>query len=239
MRSSQRSNSRFAQAINLFSGRDASARRVLSRSVCGSFTSQDTGAALLGSDLWFTPLREYRDYLLTVAERPHLWRFAFEPSGAWPSAVWRSLPIETRVVRMRIASPDRGRDFVFSPSELGMRAQAVARALHVLEIHGLADEVRGGVHRIYPIAPPSELHPDLHLVEIISHWLHMLSHADAIARNHAPSGYEVYGYDGACKACRTAWGIRPKTPEAVPPFHPGCRCFAQPRFFASSENIRR
>ncbi len=181
------STSRLHDALKLIVPTDRNLRAFVRRSVARPFAKQDVGAALLGGDLWFPPLREFRSYVEATGERPHLWDFAFGPSGAWPSATWRSLPLDMRITRMRAGS-------------------------------------------LSEIAGPQELAVDLHLIEIIAHWLRMLDHADRVARDLTPSGYEVHGYDEACSRCTMQWGIRPRLERWIPPFHPGCRCFAQPRF---------
>jgi hypothetical protein len=194
------------------------------------FTVPDVAAALLGENLWYPPLQEFRSYLETVEGRPHLWDFTFAESGAWPSQRWRSLSLDTRVARARIGSPAQECEFVFAPAAVGLRENALRGALDELRAVGLCLTVRASVYRLIPIASAKELKVDLHLVEIIAHWLRMLDHADRISRDRAPTGYEVHGYLGACARCKEAWGKRPRSARWIPPFHPGCRCFAQPRF---------
>ena len=221
---------RLAKALDLLAREDVATRNILGDSVDGSFTSQDVAAALLGGDLWYEPLLEYRSYLAPLAERPHLWNFTLGPSGVWESAAWRSLSLTARVARARIASLVHDFDFVFAPSALGMRSRDLLAALRELQAINLAREIRPGVHRVIAIAQPEALDTDLRLIEIIAHWLCMLRHAERVAADRAPTGYEVFGYDRACARCRTAWGPRPREERWIPPFHPGCRCFAQPRF---------
>jgi len=230
MRLWRRSRSRLSGALDVLAHRDGAARAVLLRGVSLPFTTQDVAAALLGGDLWYEPLREYRDYLIGQSQRPHLWGCVFEASGTWPSQTWRSLSLSTRMARARIGPLARESDFVFAPSAVGLPSRALAEALEELGSSGLVDSARSGVYRVYAVATPGALEIDLKLVEIIAHWLRMLAHADEVAADRTPSGYEVYGYEEACERCRVAWGIRPRSPDWIPPFHPGCRCFAQPRF---------
>ncbi|HTX57452.1 MAG TPA: hypothetical protein VMD47_10185 [Candidatus Acidoferrales bacterium] len=194
------------------------------------FTTQDVAAALLGEDLWFAPLREYRAYLQTVEQRPHLWTFTFEESGRWRNAQWQRLSLSARVARARLGSLVRTCEFVFAPAALALTPDELKSAIDELCSSGLCRALSGGAYRAEAVATPEQVQHDLHLVEIIAHWLRMLAHADEVARDHRPSGYEVAGYDEACPACRLAWGTRPLAVASIPPFHPGCRCFAQPRF---------
>jgi hypothetical protein len=103
-------------------------------------------------------------------------------------------------------------------------------ALAALIEEGLAAEDRGIVCE--PIADSAALEMDLRLVELIAHWLRMLAHGDRVMRESIGTRFDVCGYRGACAQCRALWGVRPRRPAFVPPFHPGCRCFAQPSFAA-------
>lgn len=227
----QRSASRFVAALDLVADRSTPVHDILARIADSPFPSADVAAALLGHDLWYEPLRIYRDYLQNVdAERPHLWGFTFGPSAAWNRATWLSLSARTRVARARIASVAHQVDFAMAPSIVNLHRRDLQASLRELCANGLAKEIRDGAYRVLPIAPREALALDLHLIEILSHWFRMLKHADRIAADRKPSGYEVSGYEQACGFCRESWGIRAREPKWIPPFHPGCRCLAQPRF---------
>ncbi|MFY9739891.1 MAG: hypothetical protein WAK11_12710 [Candidatus Cybelea sp.] len=81
-----------------------------------------------------------------------------------------------------------------------------------------------------PIAPAQGLYVDLSLIELIAHWLSMLDHRRRVLADPHATGFEVHGYAEGCSICRERWGLRPRERAWVPPFHPGCRCYAQPRF---------
>lgn len=230
MRLWQRSRNRLDETLRLLAPGDRNRRAILERSVRLPFTSEDVAGALLGDDLWFAPLREYGAYLQTVEQRPHLWEFPFEAPGRWEDARWQSLSLNTRVARARLGSLAQAREFIFAPKAVGLTRDELRAAIDELCESNLCCVLPDGAYRMGPLAFGEGLQHDLHLVEIISHWLSMLAHADTVARDHRPSGYEVGGYDEACPACRLSWGIRPRSVEWIPPFHPGCRCFAQPRF---------
>ncbi|MDE2482052.1 MAG: hypothetical protein KGN02_07670 [bacterium] len=230
MRLWRRSRSRLSEALDAVCGKDRARRDVLARSVGSPFIESDVAAALLGEDLWYPPLVEFRKYLETAVERPHLWDFPFSESGRWPSSTWRALSLHTRIARARIASPAHESDFVFAALAFGMRERELRTAFKELLAIGLCREICRGIYRVYAIAPLAALDHDLHLVRVIAHWLEMLAQADHVAEDRAPTGYEVHGYVEACTCCKKRWGIRPRAPDWVPPFHPGCRCFAQPRF---------
>jgi len=242
MRLWPRSPSRLAAALDTLCGADRARRGLLARSVGSPFVAPDVAAALLGENLWYRPLDEFRSYLQATGERPHLWDFTFGESGRWPSSAWRSLSLRARIARARIASPTQQCEFVFNPSAVGMHERELRNALKELHAARFSDEIRRGVYRVHSIAPCAALKLDLDLVGIIAHWLDMLAHADKVAADHVPTGYEVHGYVEACAMCKDLWGIRPRAIAWIPPFHPGCRCFAQPRFAkgtSSSENTRR
>jgi len=230
MRLWQRSHSRFNSALRLLAPRDRARRAILERSVRSPFTAEDVAGALLGEDLWFEPLRDYRAYLQTIDRRPHLWGFSLEPSGRWEDNAWQSLSLSTRVARARLGSLVQGCEFVFAPSTVGLAREELLSSIVELRESNLCHTVAGGVYYIEPLASTQALQHDICLIRIISHWLGMLAHADIVAKDRRPSGYEVGGYEEACPACEQSWGIRPRSAEWIPPFHPGCRCFAQPRF---------
>ena len=209
---------------------DRARQAVLMLSVHRPFTSQDVAATLLGDNLWYPPLEDYRVYLQSIDQRPHLWKFVFEESGKWRDARWQSLTLGARVARVRIGSLVQASTFAFAPSAVGLTGTKLKRALAELSAIELCRALPGGFYRLEPLAPEGRISGDLQLTEIIGHWLLMLAHADLVAKDRSPSGYEVSGYAEACPACRSAWGIRPRAIRWIPPFHPGCRCFAQPRF---------
>lgn len=197
------------------------------------FSIADTAACLLGENLWYSPLAEYRDYLRHSGERPHLWGFAFASSATWRNDTWRGLSLTARVVRARIGSLAAEIVWTTAPTTIGCDQRALRRALDELQAVGMCARERNRC--ICPaIASAGDLTVDLYLILIIEHWLHMLEHADRIVKDQHATGYEVHGYSEACAACRERWGVRPRALEWVPPFHPGCRCFAQPRYAASA-----
>jgi hypothetical protein len=230
MRLLRRSHSRFEDALDLLSGSERISRDVLESSVELPFTSQDVAAALLGGDLWYEPLTNYRSYLESIDRRPHLWTFIFGPSGDWDSEKWRSLSMEARLARSRVAPLSQEREVLFVPPMTGLSRHALRDAVEELCAADLCASVGSNIFRISPIASAELLGVDLNLVEIIAHWLCMLAHADHIERDRSPTGYEVCGYAEACLRCMAQWGVRPRSAAWIPPFHPGCRCFAQPRF---------
>ncbi|MHB8148058.1 MAG: hypothetical protein ACYDGM_12470, partial [Vulcanimicrobiaceae bacterium] len=105
-----------------------------------------------------------------------------------------------------------------------------------LERSGLATP---GVSPNLPaIATPEQLRVDLALVEIIAHWITMLANADRIARDDSVSELEVAGYAHACETCKARWGFSRVDLWSLPPFHPACSCFAQPRYVAVARSVR-
>lgn len=204
-------------------------RRVLERLSRSSFSFADTAACLLGEDLWYAPLAEYRDYLQASGHRPHLWNFEFGPSGAWCNERWNALSLTSRLARGRIGPLAHEHTWKIAPSTIDLSGKALRAALNEMQKAGLC-AIQGGTCIASQIASPEDLRIDLYLVLIIEHWIRMLEHADAIARDKYATGYEVHGYDAACGICRARWGMRSRREEWVPPFHPGCRCFAQPRY---------
>jgi len=203
---------------------------MLMRSVHQPFTSQDVAGTLLGDNLWYPPLEDYRVYLQSIHQRPHLWEFVFEESGKWRDGRWQSLTLGARVARTRIGSITAASVFAFAPAAVGLAHAELKDALSALKSADLCEALPDGSYYLAPIASTDAVRGDLHLAEIVAHWLAMLAHADGVAKVRSPSGYEVSGYEQACPACRAAWGIRARKLEWIPPFHPGCRCFAQPRF---------
>jgi hypothetical protein len=197
------------------------------------FSIADTAACLLGENLWYPPLAEYRDYLRQSGERPHLWDFAFGSSATWRNDTWRGLSLPARIVRARIGSLTGETAWVIAPTTIGCNHRTLRRALDELHALGMCEFENNRC--ICPaIASARDLEVDLQLILIIEHWLHMLDHADRIFKDRYATGYEVHGYSEACAACCERWGVRPRALEWVPPFHPGCRCFAQPRYTRGS-----
>lgn len=226
----RRSPSRLSATLDMLARGDRDRRDLLARSVQQAFTFQDVGAALLGDDLWFEPLATYRAYLETIGERPHLWEFSFAASGRWFSAAWCSVSLRARFTRARMSSLVRTSRFAFGPAAIGLNDDDFRAGVRELCASGLCRALPGGAYEVSAIARERDLDVDLHLVQIIAHWITMLAHADAVARDRRAPGYEISGYEKACPRCRLAWGVRPRGTDWIPPFHPGCRCFAQPRF---------
>ncbi len=238
----RRSVSRLKDAAHLLARGNRARQRILERSVYGPHTSQDVAAALLGEDLWFPPLRDYYVYLkATRTDRPQLWNFSRQDLDRALDVRWCSLPFSARLLRARLGPLTTTCAFSDTPSLVGLQGRLFTVALRELRRAGLCSRLREHAYTASAIATRQRIDEDLHLIEIIAHWLQMLRHADSVARDSRPTGYEVGGYEGACSQCRSAWGIRPRAPHWIPPFHPGCRCFAQPRFagLASSPNTRR
>ena len=234
-RSLPRSLSRFAEALEVLSaaiGREG--RETLERVPASPFGVMDAAACLLGEDLWFEPLRTFRTYLESTGERPHLWGFSFGESARWPSGTWRSLSLNARLARARMGSLAHASDWVFAPAAIGYSGRDLRAALAELRAAGIGYPASVSTYRIAAIASPHELYVDLHLLQVLAHWLQRLAHADRVARDRQPSGYEVHGYEEACRLCRAFWGLRPRSVDWIAPFHPGCRCFSQPRFADSA-----
>jgi hypothetical protein len=229
-----RRSSRHSAALEMICTNLPRVRRVRLRQLGNSsFSIADTAACLLGENLWYPPLAEYRDYLSRSGERPHLWGFTFGPSAAWRNDTWHGLSLTARVVRARIGSLATETMWLIAPSTIGCDHRTLRRALDELQAAGMCALAHNRC--ICPaIASASDLTVDLHLTLIIEHWLQMLEHADRIVKDLHATGYEVHGYSEACAACRERWGVRPRALEWIPPFHPGCRCFAQPRYAASA-----
>ena len=206
-------------------------QRILERSVRKPFTSQDVAAALLGEDLWFAALRDYYVYLqATKTEPPHMWNLSTVHSHAELDVAWQSLSFPARTLRARLGALTTGFRFLDTPSVVGFELRAFSTAVRDLCKAGLCSRVSEHGYVARAIATPQSLRQDLQLIQIIAHWLQMLRHADSVARDKRPNGYEVAGYKEACLLCRGSWGLRSRDPHWIPPFHPGCRCFAQPRF---------
>lgn len=205
-------------------------RDSLERAPNSAHTTSDTAACLLGRDLWISPLADYRDRLIESGERPHLWTFEFDPSRMWNVTRWNALSLQARIVRARTGSLDRQVITYPSAWALQMDRREFNKGLFELMRAGFSCEGLRGAYVFEPLATPEELHLDLALIEIIGHWFIMLAQHDRVLDDPHPTGFEVHGYNEACSACRARWGLRERDPQWVPPFHPGCRCFSQPRF---------
>ncbi len=195
------------------------------------FPSADGAAILLGHDLWIEPLLQFRAALSKNGDAPpSLWRFAWEPSAQWDARHWLALPVDARILRARAGSPAHHIERRLTATTLQMPTVTFSTAMRTLCEAGAQRD--GDAYILEPVAPEALLRVDLHLVELIVHWLRMLAHGDRVFRASIGNGFDVCGYRDACSACRSYWGERPRTAAYVPPFHPGCRCFAQPRFVA-------
>jgi hypothetical protein len=223
-----RKSDRFAGAVKeLCPGRAAPYRRFLARAPSSPFTNADVTACLLGQDLWYSSLARFRDWLVENGERPHLWTFEFKGSCLWDTARWNRLSFEAKITRSRAGAVDRRVTTFTSPASLQLQTRQFVSALNGLAAAGLYEHSNGV---LAPIASKQDLATDLSLLQIISHWLVMLAHRERILADAYATGFEVHGYAEACSLCRQRWGLREFASEWAPPFHPGCRCFAQPRF---------
>jgi hypothetical protein len=223
-----RSYDGFARAIDeLCHGRASPYRRVLMRAPGSPFTISDVAACLLGRNLWYPSLVTFRDWLMRSGERPHLWTFEFTSSCLWDATKWSQLSLGARVVRARAGAVHHRIATITSATALQVGVRQFKQGLDELARGAYYDPAT----RVFePIATPQALHTDLSLIEILSHWLVMLQHRERVLSDAYASGFEVHGYAEACSLCRERWGLRPFEASWVPPFHPGCRCFAQPRF---------
>jgi hypothetical protein len=189
----------------------------------------DGAAVLLGYNLWLPPLLRYREFLEKQDERaPPLWRFPFDPSARWQTQRWRALPFAARKLRSRAGSLAHDVEHRTIPELWEMDPQQYAAGFAALRRAGFCTGDSPPVLKRVADAPA--LRVDLTLTEVLVHWLRMLAHGDRVLQESAGNGFDVCGYAGACSTCRERWGTRPRSAEHVPPFHPGCRCFAQPRF---------
>jgi hypothetical protein len=96
--------------------------------------------------------------------------------------------------------------------------------------HGWTARTGPEKYRFAAVASPEELVTDLALVEIIGNWLWRLADRERLLTHIRCASFDVHGYDGSCTLCRERWGQRERSLHWIPPFHPGCRCFAQPRY---------
>ena len=218
----------FAGAVNeLCRGGAAPYRRFLMRAPSSPFTNADVTACLLGQDLWYSSLTRFRDWLIKSGERPHLWTFEFKDSCLWDTVRWNRLSFEAKITRSRAGAVDRCVTSFTSPANLQLRSRHFVNALRGLAAAGFYDSQNA---TFAAVASPQDLATDLALLRIISHWLVMLAHRERILADAHATGFEVNGYAEACSLCMQRWGLRQFASEWAPPFHPGCRCFAQPRF---------
>lgn len=209
-------------------------RRRLSDIDASPQPSADGAAILLGHDLRIEPLRRFHEALTASGDAPPpLWQFSWEPHDTWDANAWLALPLEARVLRTRAGSPMRYVGRRLDPSVLQLDRAFVARGLAALRDAGLAH----GLDRISldPVATGAGIATDVAIVELIVHWLRMLTHRDRIVQRSPGNELDVCGYAGACNECRARWTSVPQVAEAIPPFHPGCRCFAQPRWASGEE----
>lgn len=203
----------------------------LARIDASTFPAADGAAILLGHTLWIEPLVTFREVMRRTEQiPPPLWQFPWEASGAWDAHRWLALPTGARMLRARAGSLAHRVERPLTAQVVQMPVHEFVPALAALIEAGFAAESVGIVFD--PIAESRTLTTDLHLVELIVHWLRMLAHGDRVMRESPGNRFDVCGYRGACAQCRALWGVRPRLPAFVPPFHPGCRCFAQPGFAA-------
>ena len=193
-----------------------------------SFAVADTTAVVLGLDLWRDEIERWRDLFSCEAERPSMWRFAFGPSASWETRLWRSLPLEVRVLRAHVGSlaHEIAADGIMRS---GIKLAKDDGRLETLRQVGLVDG-SGSRVRFRPLASPEVLAVDLALVVIVTHWLGSCAVADWIASDRSTREVEICGYRDACRFCRSRWGTHLKERWSLPPFHPACRCFAQPAY---------
>ncbi|MHB8140090.1 MAG: structural protein [Vulcanimicrobiaceae bacterium] len=195
-----------------------------------SIGTQMATAVLLGHDLLRGAVLEWRTRM--SHPRPPLWRDVDGPSADWDTAPWLALSYEARLVRAMAGA-------LFAPSLLreGELRHDVGASCYE---RGLADltplmGVRDRERYLEPIASAEQLAVDLTLVQIYAHWLNALDQADRVERDQTARAYDVWGQKEACDVCRARWGTRPRDPQWLPPFHPACRCFAQPRYSLVNE----
>jgi hypothetical protein len=189
-----------------------------------------TAAAVLGLDLWRDEIETWRKRFAEEPERPSMWRFAFGPSARWDVRAWRDLSLEARILRAEVGplAHEVGPDGLV---RAGPETVTVGPPMDALRKGGFASGEGDGL-RFRRLASPDELVVDLALVVIVGHWIASLAVADHIADNSSTDHVEVHGYAGVCRFCRERWGVQIKERWSLPPFHPACRCFAQPAYQA-------
>lgn len=220
----------FAAAIDeLSTALPLTYKRFLTRAPEAAFTNADVTACLLGRDLWFASLARFRDWLIESDERPHLWTFAFKASCLWDTSTWNRLSLDAKTTRARAGAVNRSVATFVSPTSLRIGTRAFKSAVDELAARGVYDPI---ARTFEPVADAQALETDLALVQIVSHWLVTLRHRERILADVHATGFEVHGYAEACSLCTQHWGLRTLEARWAPPFHPGCRCYAQPRFTA-------
>jgi hypothetical protein len=225
-----RTTNGFAAAIGeLSKSLPVTYRRLLVRAPESAFTNADVTACLLGRDLWFASLARFRDWLIQSGERPHLWTFELKPSCLWNTSGWNRLSIEAKTTRARAGAVDRRVTTFVSPVSLRLGMGTFKSAVEELTARRLYDPA---ARAFEPIADAHALETDLALLQIVSHWLVTLRHRERVLTDVHATGFEVHGYSEACSQCTQRWGLRGFEACWAPPFHPGCRCYAQPRFTA-------
>jgi hypothetical protein len=199
----------------------------LARAPESAFTNADVTACLLGRDLWFASLARFRDWLIQSGERPHLWTFDFKASCLWNTADWNRLSLDAKTARTRAGAVDRPVATFVSPASLRLGTRTFNGAIGELAVRSLYDPT---ARAFEPVADARALETDLALLQIVSHWLITLRHRERVLADVHATGFEVHGYSEACSQCTQRWGLRNFEACWAPPFHPGCRCYAQPRF---------
>jgi hypothetical protein len=172
-------------------------------------------------------LAHFRDWLIQSGERPHLWTFDFKPSCLWNASGWDRLSLDAKVTRARAGAVDRRVVTFVSPATLRLSRRTFMRAVDELATQALYDPA---ARAFEPVADAQALETDLALLQIVSHWLITLRHREGVLADVHATGLEVHGYSEACSQCTQRWGLRNFEACWAPPFHPGCRCYAQPRF---------
>lgn len=201
------------------------------------YPAADGAAMLLGHDLWIEPLVRFREELeRTDDDPPPLWQFPWMPSRAWNVCAWLELPVEARILRARAGSLTHTVTLRATARGLVMPAAAFSRGFDALKGAGSANDTHPTV--LGAVSEEPGLRTDLSLVELLVHWLRMLAHGERVLRQSEGNAFDVCGYAHACARCRSRWGVAPRVAASVPPFHPGCRCFAQPRFTKVAQRRR-
>jgi hypothetical protein len=229
-RPNKHSTSRLLTAIDsTFGDLSRNERKRLADSVRVPSRVADVAALVLGLDLWRGEIASWRDMFSRI-DRPPMWRFAFDSTAAWSTQTWRQLPLDARVFRARVGPLATSvSDTAAGRARAALPPATLDAALQALQAGGLTREYRGA-RSLSEIAPAGALATDLHLVELIAHWIVMLGAADRVADDPTTDEYDMWGYAESCVKCRAHWGIRRAARWSLPPFHPGCRCFAQPRY---------
>ncbi|HEY1681054.1 MAG TPA: DUF190 domain-containing protein [Candidatus Tumulicola sp.] len=201
-------------------------RKLINDAVGSAHAGSDIAACLLGLNLWRGPLARYRDHLLVTRERPPLWAFTLGPSAEWNAALWLTLPMVARLVRTRVGRVDESIRTRPTVDSTGLTAALLRDGLRHLSQSAYLRKGPEDIHDFAPIALPSAIATDLALVDVIAHWLLRLSDRHHLLAKSSAEQFEIGGYKGGCGSCRTRWGSQTRDEQAVPPFHPGCRCFA-------------